>query len=50
MKLQFRAEMFNAFNHPNFYAPGQNLTSGNFGQISNALQPRDIQLGAKFFW
>ncbi len=50
MKLQFRAEMFNAFNHPNFYAPGQNLTSDNFGKISNALQPRDIQLGAKFFW
>ncbi|MCI0419094.1 MAG: hypothetical protein L0312_07730 [Acidobacteria bacterium] len=49
-RIQFRSEFFNAFNHPNFYAP--NTTFGNpaFGRITNTFLPRDIQFGAKLYW
>ncbi|MGO9228599.1 MAG: carboxypeptidase regulatory-like domain-containing protein, partial [Bryobacteraceae bacterium] len=50
LKLQFRAEMFNAFNRVNFYAPDGNLTDSAFGVISNSLPPRDIQFGLKLYW
>jgi hypothetical protein len=50
LKLQFRAEMFNAFNRVNFYAPDGNLTDSTFGVISNSLPPRDIQFGLKLYW
>jgi len=56
--LQFRAEFFNAFNHPQFTNPnyGQgaiyalpNFAAGNFGQItSTSVNPRVIQLGLKY--
>jgi len=58
--LQFRAEFFNAFNHPQFTNPnyGQgaiyglpNFSAGNFGQItSTSVNPRVIQLGLKYFF
>ncbi len=50
LKLQFRAEMFNAFNRVNFYAPDGNLTDSTFGVISSTLPPRDIQFGLKLYW
>ena len=50
LKLQFRAEMFNAFNRVNFYAPDGNLTDSTFGVISASLPPRDIQFGMKLYW
>jgi hypothetical protein len=34
--LQFRADAFNVFNHPNFAFPNTNINSPNFGVI-NAL-------------
>jgi hypothetical protein len=60
--LQFRAEMFNAFNHANFGGYSNNLsfdgnithanfgkpTNGSFGTLSSAQAPREIQLGFKF--
>jgi hypothetical protein len=56
--LQFRAELFNAFNHPQFTNPnyGQgavyalpNFAAGNFGQItSTSVNPRIIQLALKY--
>ncbi|WP_213807577.1 TonB-dependent receptor [Granulicella sp. dw_53] len=49
-RLQFRAEMFNAFNHTNFYAPNQFLGAGNFGVIGSAFSARDVQLAFKFYW
>ena len=35
--LTFRAESLNLLNHPQFAEPGLNLTSPNFGQITNTL-------------
>ncbi len=47
--LQFRAEMFNAFNHPNFGMPNNDPSTSNAGQITSMgpIPPRVIQLGAK---
>ena len=59
--LQFRAEMFNLFNHTNFNgfdagmgagfnAAGQftGFTNGNFGKLNTDRGPRNIQFGIKF--
>ncbi len=50
-ELQFRAEFFNAFNHPQFQLPGSTFGTAQFGQISAlAHDPRDIQMSLKFLW
>ena len=47
--LQFRSELFNAFNHPQFANPDANFTSPAFGVISStAVNPRVIQLALRF--
>jgi len=54
--FQFRAEAFNVWNHTQFGGSGQNgafsnsFGSGNFGQITNAFDPRVFQLGAKLIF
>jgi hypothetical protein len=48
--LQFRAEFFNTFNHPNFRLPNNDIGSPNFGQISEALPGRLVQLALKFLF
>jgi len=46
--FQFRTELFNAFNHVNFDGINADLGSSNFGQLTHARLPREIQLGFKF--
>lgn len=45
--MEFRAEFFNAFNHTEFQNVSTTLTNGNFGAITSAHDPREIQLGLK---
>jgi len=62
-QLQFRAEFFNVFNHPNFANPNANIGSpGSFGKVNNTLapilgtdsggpgDPREIQFGLKLYF
>jgi hypothetical protein len=49
--LQFRAELFNATNHPNWGTPGTTLGTAAFGTItSNENLPRVMQLGLKLVY
>jgi hypothetical protein len=49
--LQFRAEMFNAFNHPQFiYAPIADPTNPAFGQITAVAPAREIQFALKLLF
>lgn len=47
LNLQFRAELFNIFNHAEFNNPNLSYTSGTFGQISTTADPRIIQLSLR---
>jgi len=48
--LQFRAEVFNLFNHPNLNLPDNFLGSPTFGSITSARDPRHIQFGLKLLF
>ena len=51
VKVHFRTEMFNAWNHAQFQQPnGDSGAGANFGRISAARAPRLIQLAAKVIW
>ncbi len=68
-RVQFRVEMFNAFNHTVFTEAGQTLpanrlpgdpifnslesfltTASTLGQFTGSLNPREIQMGLKFYF
>ena len=50
MRLQVRAELFNALNKTNWNAPGRTLGGSGFGEVTSAADPRIIQLGAKLIF
>jgi len=59
-RIQFRAEMFNAFNHPQFYSPNGSYSGcdpnassscvSGFGKITSAFPAREVQVSGKFYW
>jgi hypothetical protein len=49
-RLEFRAEFFNAWNHAQFENPDNTVGDANFGQITQAREAREIQLGLKLVW
>jgi hypothetical protein len=50
--LQFRAEIFNVFNHTNYSNPDGGFSDGptSFGKITTAGDPRLLQFALKFFF
>ena len=54
LNVQFRFEMFNAANHPNFSCfdclPSRNFDSSAFGRIFAASDPRLIQFALKLLY
>jgi hypothetical protein len=49
VRLQFRLDMFNAFNHTNFYSPNT-FIGGGFGTITQSWTPRLMQAALKLYW
>jgi hypothetical protein len=47
-KLEFRAESFNVLNHTNFSGISTGLGSGNFGQVTSALDPRIFEFALRY--
>ncbi len=46
--IEFRTELFNAFNHPQFANPGQSASFASYGQITGtSVNARIIQFGLK---
>jgi Carboxypeptidase regulatory-like domain/TonB dependent receptor len=51
MRLQFRTESFNTFNHPHFAGPNTLVGNPSFGKISSTISSaRELQLALKLYW
>ena len=50
MRLEFRCELFNAFNHAQFLNPSGNINSSSFMVVRSARDPRIGQLAVKFLF
>jgi hypothetical protein len=50
-RFEFRAEIFNIFNHTQFYNPDGNSTDGTqFGQVTQVKDPRLVQFALKLYF
>jgi hypothetical protein len=49
-RVQFRWELFNTFNTPQFELPAQDVGGGNFGVVTGAGGRRIMQFGLKLYW
>jgi hypothetical protein len=49
-RIQFRAEAYNLFNHPNFNVPNRTAFTPNFGRISSAQDSRQMQFALKLIF
>ena len=49
-RVEFRCEMFNFTNTPNFDIPNLNVNLPQGGRITSAASPRQIQFGLKFVY
>ncbi|WP_213806286.1 carboxypeptidase regulatory-like domain-containing protein [Granulicella sp. dw_53] len=47
VRLKFQADFFNVLNRTNFSGVNLNVSNANFGTVSGAYPPRQLQLGAK---
>ncbi len=50
MRLRFRADAFNAFNHTNLSGLQTNLNSRNFGRLTGTRGARTMQLNLRLTW
>lgn len=50
VRLQLRADMFNAFNHTLFSAVNTTITSPNFGRFTSTRGARVVQLNTRLIW
>ena len=49
--FEFRGELFNVFNHTQFFNPDGNSTDGTqFGQVTEVKDPRLLQFALKFYF
>ena len=49
-KFDFRAEAFNVLNKVNYFGANSTVGGSSFGQITNAYQPRQLQLAGKIIF
>ena len=49
-RVELRLEAFNLFNRVNFQIPNSNRSQSNFGTITAAYNPLQVQLGLKVSW
>ena len=50
VKVQFRGEFFNLFNHPNFRTLVTDFSASNFGALTETDEPRVMQFGLKIIF
>jgi hypothetical protein len=48
--FQFRAEAFDAFNHPNWNGADFNPTSATFGKVTGKSNERNLQLSLRLYF